>query len=206
MNPVLEQIVASETVTDGTAVLPLSHPAVPNLPVAVDPAKASSWATSSTPSSPGSPSKSAWPMASQRSTSAKRCAGSRIRPPHRDGSLPDDPMARDRPAQRQRRRLRTHGRLPRRSFRVRPAASPGRRHRNRFRVRRRLAHVRPGDDGVLLLESMLRMGGVIAFDDAERRGINRVIRHALSYPSYASSNRNGASRLMSRWQDACDEA
>src|SRR5262245_56532486 len=37
MNPVLEQIVASDSVTDGTTVLPLRHPAVPSLPVAVDP-------------------------------------------------------------------------------------------------------------------------------------------------------------------------
>jgi predicted O-methyltransferase YrrM len=31
---------------------------------------------------------------------------------------------------------------------------------------------------------LLRVGGVIAFDDANRRSINRVVRHALTYPAY----------------------
>jgi len=34
------------------------------------------------------------------------------------------------------------------------------------------------------LNRLLRVGGVIAFDDANRRSINRVIRHALTYPAY----------------------
>jgi predicted O-methyltransferase YrrM len=34
------------------------------------------------------------------------------------------------------------------------------------------------------LNRMLRVGGIIALDDANRRGVNRVIRHALTYPSY----------------------
>lgn len=34
------------------------------------------------------------------------------------------------------------------------------------------------------LSRMLRVGGVIAFDDADRRSVNRVIRHALTYPAY----------------------
>jgi predicted O-methyltransferase YrrM len=43
-------------------------------------------------------------------------------------------------------------------------------------------------DQVLLefyyLNRLLRVGGVIAFDDANRRSINRVVRHALTYPAY----------------------
>ena len=31
---------------------------------------------------------------------------------------------------------------------------------------------------------MLRVGGVVAFDDADRRTVNRVIRYALNYPAY----------------------
>jgi hypothetical protein len=34
------------------------------------------------------------------------------------------------------------------------------------------------------LNRLLRVGGVIAFDDADRRSVNRVIRHALTYPAY----------------------
>jgi predicted O-methyltransferase YrrM len=31
---------------------------------------------------------------------------------------------------------------------------------------------------------LLRPGGIVLFDDAARRGVNRVIRHALTYPAY----------------------
>ena len=34
------------------------------------------------------------------------------------------------------------------------------------------------------LNRLLAIGGVIAFDDANRRSINRIIRHALTYPAY----------------------
>jgi predicted O-methyltransferase YrrM len=34
------------------------------------------------------------------------------------------------------------------------------------------------------LNRLLRAGGVMAFDDADRRSVNRVIRHALNYPAY----------------------
>jgi predicted O-methyltransferase YrrM len=34
------------------------------------------------------------------------------------------------------------------------------------------------------LNRMLDVGGVIVFDDADRRSVNRVIRHALTYPAY----------------------
>jgi predicted O-methyltransferase YrrM len=34
------------------------------------------------------------------------------------------------------------------------------------------------------LNRLLRIGGVLAFDDADRRSVNRVIRHALTYSCY----------------------
>jgi predicted O-methyltransferase YrrM len=34
------------------------------------------------------------------------------------------------------------------------------------------------------LNRLLRPGGVLAFDDANRRSVNRVVRHALTYPAY----------------------
>jgi hypothetical protein len=34
------------------------------------------------------------------------------------------------------------------------------------------------------INRLLRVGGVIAFDDANRRSVNRAVRHALTYPAY----------------------
>jgi hypothetical protein len=34
------------------------------------------------------------------------------------------------------------------------------------------------------LNRMLRPNGVIVFHDADRRSVNRVVRHALTYPAY----------------------
>jgi predicted O-methyltransferase YrrM len=34
------------------------------------------------------------------------------------------------------------------------------------------------------INRLLRPGGIVLFDDAIRRGVNRVIRHALTYPAY----------------------
>jgi len=34
------------------------------------------------------------------------------------------------------------------------------------------------------INPLLRVGGVVAFDDADRRSVNRVVRHALNYPAY----------------------
>ncbi len=56
------------------------------------------------------------------------------------------------------------------------------------------------------LNRLLRVGGVIVFDDADRPSVNRVVRHALTYPAYEvyrtsdESPRQGtmASRLRRR--------
>lgn len=34
------------------------------------------------------------------------------------------------------------------------------------------------------INRLLRVGGVVAFDDADRRSVNRAVRHALTYPAY----------------------
>ena len=34
------------------------------------------------------------------------------------------------------------------------------------------------------IDRMLREGGVVAFDDADRRSVNRVVRYSLNYPNY----------------------
>src|SRR6185436_5531210 len=37
---------------------------------------------------------------------------------------------------------------------------------------------------IYYLNRMLRVAGGMVFDDADRRSVNRVIRHALTYPAY----------------------
>ena len=34
------------------------------------------------------------------------------------------------------------------------------------------------------IDRLLRPGGVVAFDDADRRGVNRAVRYAMTYPNY----------------------
>jgi predicted O-methyltransferase YrrM len=55
---------------------------------------------------------------------------------------------------------------------------------------------------------LLRPGGVVLFDDAARRSVNRVIRHALTYPAYevygtTDEMRGGPSLLGRLRQRAC---
>lgn len=40
---------------------------------------------------------------------------------------------------------------------------------------------------------LLRRGGIVLFDDAARRSVNRVIRHALTYPAYEVYGTTGSS-------------
>jgi predicted O-methyltransferase YrrM len=40
------------------------------------------------------------------------------------------------------------------------------------------------------IDRMLRAGGVVVFDDADRRSVNRVIRYALNYPHYEAFRTN----------------
>ena len=49
------------------------------------------------------------------------------------------------------------------------------------------------------LDRMLRPGGVIAFDDADRRSVNRVIRYALNYPNYKVYGTSTRSSGRSSW-------
>jgi predicted O-methyltransferase YrrM len=42
------------------------------------------------------------------------------------------------------------------------------------------------------LNRLLRVGGVAAFDDSDRRSVNRVLRHALTYPNYRVYSTNAA--------------
>jgi predicted O-methyltransferase YrrM len=43
------------------------------------------------------------------------------------------------------------------------------------------------------LDRLLRVGGVIAFDDADRRSVNRVMRYVINYPNYEVYRRPSSS-------------
>lgn len=185
MNPVLEQIVATDTVTDGTSVFPLRHPAAPTLPVAVDPREGGFLAHIIDEVKPHVSLEIG--MAYGVSTLYLCEAMSRL--PHPVRHIVMDPFQ-----------------TPQwRGIGLRNVELAGYRsmvdfheERSEFLLPRLLTEGVQIDfafvdgwhtfDHVMVeffyLNRMLRVGGVIAFDDAERRGINRVIRHALSYPAY----------------------
>ena len=49
------------------------------------------------------------------------------------------------------------------------------------------------------LNKLLRVGGVIAFDDADRRSVNRAIRHALAYPAYRAYGTSRDTPARTTW-------
>jgi predicted O-methyltransferase YrrM len=58
-------------------------------------------------------------------------------------------------------------------------------------------------DQVLLefyyIDRMLRPGGVVVFDDADRRSVNRAVRYAMNYPNYEVYP-TGGGRTRSSWR------
>jgi predicted O-methyltransferase YrrM len=185
MNPVLEQIVATETVTDGTSVLPLRHPAAPTLPVAVDPREGSFLGHIVDAVKP----RTSLEIGMAYGVSTLYLCEALARQGHQVRHIVMDPF--------QTQQWRGIG--------LRNVKEAGYAHmvefyedRSEFLLPRLLADGTQLDfafvdgwhtfDHVMMeffyLNKMLRVGGVIAFDDAERRGINRVIRHALSYSAY----------------------
>jgi predicted O-methyltransferase YrrM len=185
MNPVLEQIVNTDTVTDGTSVLPLRHPAAPSLPVAVDPREGRFLEHIIDAVKP----QVSLEIGMAYGVSTLYLCEALSRQPHPVRHIVMDPF--------QTQQWRGIG------LRNVKAAGYERmvefyEDRSEFVLPRLLADRTQLDfafvdgwhtfDHVMMeffyLNKMLRVGGVIAFDDAERRGINRVIRHALSYPAY----------------------
>jgi predicted O-methyltransferase YrrM len=185
MNPVLEQIVTSDTVTDGTAVLPLRHPSVPSLPVAVDPAEGRFLGHIIDTVQP----QVSLEIGMAYGVSTLYLCEAFAQLPHPVRHIVMDPFQTEQW----------------RGIGLRNVTAAGYAHmvdfheaRSEFLLPTLLAEGTRIDfafvdgwhtfDQVMVefyyLNRMLRLGGVIAFDDAERRGINRVIRHALSYPAY----------------------
>jgi predicted O-methyltransferase YrrM len=186
MNPVLEQIITTLEVTDGTVTLPLRHPSVPHLPVAIDPEEGRFLGRIIDAVKPSVSLEIG--MAYGVST-LYICEALSQLPKSSARHIVMDPF--------QSTQWRGIGLLN--------VGAAGFAHmvefhedRSEFVLPRLLAGGTQIDfafidgwhtfDQVLLeffyVNRMLSVGGVIAFDDAERRGINRVIRHALSYSAY----------------------
>jgi predicted O-methyltransferase YrrM len=185
MNSVLEQIISTQQVTDGTSTLPLRHPSVPSLPVAVDAEEGAFLTRIVQAVKP----KTSLEIGMAYGVSALYICEALSQLPHQARHIVMDPF--------QSTQWRGIGRHN--------VAEAGYAHllefhedRSEFVLPRLLAAGTTVEfafidgwhtfDQVLLefyyVNRMLSVGGVIAFDDAERRGINRVIRHALSYSAY----------------------
>jgi predicted O-methyltransferase YrrM len=185
MNAVLEQIITTQQVTDGTSTLPLRHPSVPSLPVAVDAEEGAFLTRIIDAVKP----RTSLEIGLAYGVSALFICEALSRLPHPARHIVMDPF--------QSTQWRGIGRLN--------VAAAGYEHlvefhedRSEFVLPQLLAAGTSIEfafidgwhtfDQVLLefyyVNRMLAVGGVVAFDDAERRGINRVIRHALSYSTY----------------------
>lgn len=185
MNHVLEHIISTQQVTDGTDTLPLRHPSAPDLPVAVDPEEGGFLSRLVESVKP----KTSLEIGMAYGVSALYICEALNRLRHPVRHIVMDPF--------QTTQWRGIG--------LQNLASAGFSHfvefhedRSEFVLPRLLAAGTSIEfafvdgwhtfDQVLVefyyLNRMLSIGGVIAFDDAERRGINRVIRHALSYGAY----------------------
>ena len=185
MNTVLEQIVSTQQVTDGTVTLPLRHPSALELPVAVDAEEGRFLGRIIETVKP----RTSLEIGMAYGVSALYICEALSKLPHQARHIAMDPFQTE-----QWRRIGLTN-----------VAAAGYAHMLEFHENRSelvlpqlLAAGTSIDfafvdgwhtfDQVMVelyyLNRMLSVGGVIAFDDAERRGINRVIRHALSYSAY----------------------
>jgi predicted O-methyltransferase YrrM len=188
MNAVLADILTSQQVSDGTASFPLRHPDFPDLPVAIDPAEGAWLQRVVTDINPARSLEigCAYGVSSlyicEALASINPAAG---RGPH----IVIDPFQRTQWRGIGMKHIRDAGFASLVDFRE---------------ERSEIVLPRLLDEGVTLdfafvdgwhtfdqvlvefyfLNRLLSVGGVIAFDDANRRSINRVVRHALTYPAY----------------------
>lgn len=186
MNSVLERIIETQQVSDGTRTLPLSHPDFPHLPVAVTPAE-------------GELIQRVIADLKPRTSVEIGCAygvstlyicealASLPDPPRRHIVL--DPFQSTQWRSIGLKNVRNAGFGAMLDFReeLSELALPELL-RQRIAVEFALVDGWHTFDQVLVefyyLNRLLAIGGVILFDDADRRSVNRVIRHALTYPAY----------------------
>jgi predicted O-methyltransferase YrrM len=185
MNPVLNQILATETVTDGTVTLPLRDPIHPTGPVHIDAAEGKLL---------GEIIRAVDPVATLEIGMAYGVSTLYICDALSSLGHPVTHIVVD-PFQSTHWRgiglmnVRAAGYAPMIEFYE---------ERSEFELPRLVASGRSVDfafvdgwhtfDQVMVdfyyLDRMLRPGGVIAFDDADWRSVNRVIRYAMNYPNY----------------------
>jgi predicted O-methyltransferase YrrM len=185
VNAVLEQIVSSQKVSDGSITLPLRHPDFPNSLVAVDPAEGALLQQIVADIKP----RVSLEIGCAYGVSALYICEALASAPARVRHIVIDPFQSTQWRGIGRKHLRDAGFEALVDFRE---------------ERSEIVLPRLVSEGVTLdfafvdgwhtfdqvmvefyfLNRLLRIGGVIAFDDANRRSINRVIRHALTYPSY----------------------
>jgi predicted O-methyltransferase YrrM len=185
MNAVLQQIISTQQVSDGTSTLPLRHPSAPSLPVAVDPEEGAFLTRIIDAVKPST----SLEIGMAYGVSALYICEALSKLPHPARHIVMDPFQSTQWRGIGLQNVAAAGYAPLLEFHE---------HRSEFMLPQLLAAGTSVEfafidgwhtfDQVLLefyyVNRMLSVGGVIAFDDAERRGINRVIRHALSYGAY----------------------
>lgn len=185
MNTVLERILATQTVADGDQLLPLRHPDFPTLPVAVDPAEGQLLQHIVMDVRPRVSLEIG--CAYGVSTLYICEALTKLSPPARHIVI--DPFQRTQWRDIGRKHVAEAGFASIVMFKDEPAelVLPA---LVRDGVRIDFAFVDGWHtfDQVMVefyfLNRLLRVGGVAAFDDSNRRSVNRVLRHALTYPNY----------------------
>ena len=185
MNAVLERIVATQTVTDGDRLLPLRHPDFPTLPVAIDPVEGQLLQHIVMEVRP----RVSVEIGCAYGVSTLYICEALTRLSHPACHIVIDPFQQTQWRDIGRKHLAEAGFQSNVVFKEEPAelVLPT---LVRDGVHVDFAFVDGWHtfDQVMVefyfLNRLLRVGGVIVFDDANRRSVNRVLRHALTYPSY----------------------
>jgi len=185
MNGVLEKILSTETVSDGATSLPLRHPDFPTLPVAIDRAEGALLQRIIDDIKPHS----SVEIGCAYGVSTLYICDALARLPHSSRHVVIDPFQSTQWRGIGRKHVNDAGFGWLVDFRedyaelVLPSLL-----RDNHRVEFAFVDGWHTFDQVMVefyfLNRLLPVGGVIAFDDANRRSVNRVVRHALKYPSY----------------------
>jgi predicted O-methyltransferase YrrM len=185
MNAVLERILATQTVTDDGQPLPLRHPDFPTLPVAIDPAEGQLLQNIIKALQP----RASVEIGCAYGVSTLYICEALTRLSHPARHIVIDPFQQTQWRGLGRKHLAEAGFEAHVMFKEEPAelVLPT---LVREGVHIDFAFVDGWHtfDQVMVefyyLNRLLRVGGVVVFDDADRRSVNRVLRHALTYPSY----------------------
>jgi predicted O-methyltransferase YrrM len=193
MNAVLERILATETVTDGTATLPLRHPDFPALPVAIDRAEGAFLADIIRDVDPAVSLEigMAYGVSTLYISEALASLGHPVR------HIAMDPFQSTQWRGIGLRNIRQAGyesivefHEARSEFLLPTLVEQG------TMLEFALIDGWHTFDQVMVefyfINRMLRPGGVVVFDDADRASVNRAIRYALNYPGYEAYSKRSS--------------